>query len=175
MSHYDELRENFSKYQLVAREASLKYLSLLAALAHGFQSFLGAPKSFVDSRSGIQRLYVTPIGITRRDGHFVVGKTIPTGIDPHHDGRFYFGLCTYLEAAEKEHPKRPFCVLLSAAMHADDIEIRVEDTEPKFSVHLNDPDGLKDLYGEILSVIQDTLDGDFDGPKPHIGFIEDSI
>lgn len=174
MSRYDELRSNFSKYQQDARESCLKHQHLLLALADGLQSFLGCPKSFVDPRTGAEHRYVIPTAVTWRQDRFVVSKEIPTGIHTHDDGRHYFSLSVYLEEGESEHPKRPFAVLLSAQMHADDIEIRVEDTEPKFSVHMSDPDGLSDLYGEIVGVIKDCLDRDYDGSKPHLGFTEPS-
>ena len=54
-----------------------------------------------------------------------------------------------------------------------DIEARLEDTQPKFSVHLADPSARQDLVGEIIGVMEDALDPDLGGrlSRLNIGFV----
>lgn len=64
-------------------------------------------------------------------------------------------------------------MLLSVLPGGSDASVRLEDTVPKFSVYLADPNAQEDLVGEIIGVIEDTLEPDLSGKitRLNIGFI----
>lgn len=158
MSHFDELSLKYVNFRSRHEQAE----KIANNLASAVRSSLGAPADSVFARAAAwssEGWRLTPeVG--------AVSKR-------HLDGRFYFAICIRLASAEP----RPeiFATLLSILASGTEAELRVEDTEPKFRAYLADPSAQEDLVGEVIGVIEDTLDPDFGGGEParlHIGFVD---
>jgi hypothetical protein len=158
MSRYDELSLRYANF----RSMSERVERIADELANAVQSALDAPKGAVFPRS-----------VVWNDGGWTMGPAEARISQRHDDGRFYFAVCVRLAAPDQQYEPQLFASLLSVLAGATDIEARLEDTQPKFSVHLADPGAMKDLVGEIIGVMEDSLDPDLGG-KPsrlNIGFV----
>lgn len=132
-------------------------------LSNAVASSLGAPNGAV---------FAAPVA--RADGKWGLASNGAKISRRHEDGRFYFAVCVRFTAVHGQHEPQIFASLLSARVGATDTEVRLEDTKPKFSAHLADPGARDDLVGEIIGVIEDTLDLDpsNEPPRLNIGLVE---
>lgn len=155
MSRYDELA---LKYEAL-RSRSAQADRIATELANAVGSSLAAPAGAVFAHS-----------VSRAEGRWSMGAPGDAVSARHNDGRHYFALCIRLAAGETSPL---FATLLSILAGAADTEVRLEDTTPRFSVHLDDPSARDDLVGEIIGVLEDALDPvpSGDESRPHIGFV----
>jgi hypothetical protein len=157
MSRYDELSLKYENY----RSRSERSEKIAADISNAVGTSLGAPAGAV-----FPRAVVWSGGDWRLESTGAISKR-------HDDGRFYVALCVRLASPQKQFEPQIFATLLSVLVGETDAEVRLEDTTPKFSVHLADPRAREDLVGEIIGVIEDALAPDLGG-KPsrlNIGFV----
>lgn len=156
MSRYDQLSLKYVNFCAGSEQAQ----RIASDLASAVRAALGAPAEAVFSRpvawrSDGWRLAPTDTALTKR----------------HFDGRYYVAICIRLASMEAS---QTFATVLSIRVNGADTEVRLEDTEPKFHAYLADPSAKEDLAGEIIGVIEDTLDPDQEGepPRLNIGLID---
>lgn len=158
MSRYEELSLKYGDF----RSRSDQSAKIANDLANAVRKTLEAPEEAVFPR---------PVAwdqdhwsLTSRDG------LVP---ERHTDGRFYFALCLRLASKNNQYEPQILAMLLSVLPGGSDASVRLEDTVPKFSVYLADPNAQEDLVGEIIGVIEDTLEPDLSGKitRLNIGFI----
>jgi hypothetical protein len=185
MAHYDELRAIYSQYKTKSVELDLERRALPAILAEGFATYLGCPAAFVEPSTKKHQKYVLPAIATRASssaGNINVLKPynpISDGL-PNlqyaEDGRFYFGICVFLEFSEPIFPKEAFGILLSAknltAKRSFNVRLHISGDE--FKVSSKDAEGNNGFYENLFGVIKKSLSGvkiEFE-PKQGIGFVK---
>lgn len=159
MSRYDELSLKYANFRSLSEQAE----KLASDLSNAVASSLGAPTGAV---------FAAPVAWA--DNRWRLASKGTAISRWHEDGRFYFAICVRLAADHGQHEPQIFASLLSARVGSADTEVRLEDTKPKFSAHLADPGAREDLAGEIIGVIEDTLDLDLSNEPPRlsIGIVE---
>jgi hypothetical protein len=159
MSRYDELALKYENFRSRSEQAA----AIANDLASAVTTALGAPAEAVFSRA-----------VAWDGDHWSLTASDSSVSNRHTDGRFYFALCLRLASRNSQYGPQIFATLLSALPGRTEVAVRLEDTEPKFSVYLADPSAQEDLVGEIIGVIEDTLDPDLSGKlsRLNIGFIE---
>jgi hypothetical protein len=158
MSRYDDLSLRYATYRSISERVE----KIAIELASAVKSSLDAPEGAVFAHA-----------VVWSDGRWIMGPDGGRVSQRHDDGRFYFAVCTRLASPAKQYEPQIFATLLSVLAGGADVEVRLEDTQPKFSVHLTDPRAREDLVGELIGVIEDALDPELSGKpsRPNIGFI----
>jgi hypothetical protein len=158
MSRYDELSQKYldfrSRQELANRIAT--------EVTNAVRASLSAPQDAVSSSA-----------VMRSDAGW---RLDPSGVPTskrHDDGRYYFAICTLLPAGGNQGETQIFATLLSVLVGRTDAEVRLEDTTPKFSAHIDDPSAYEDLAGEVIGVLEDALDPDLGDrlARLNIGFV----
>jgi len=184
MTHYDELREIYTQYKTKSQELDVERRALPAILADGFGAYLGCPPVFVEPSTRKHQKYVLPAIATQASSS---AGTINL-LKPYNpfteglpnlqyaDGRFYFGLCVFLEFSEPIFPKEAFGILLSAknltSAHLFDVRIHISGDE--FKVSSNDTISNFPLYESLFGIIKKSLSGvkiEYE-PRQGIGFVK---
>lgn len=157
MSRYDELCSKYENFRSGSDQAE----RIARDLASAVEKALGAPAAAVFPR---------PVVLDRDRWRVASGDE--TISKRHVDGRFYFALCLRFASGRSQCEPEVFAALLSVFTGPMDATARLEDTDPKFSVHLADPGAQDDLAGEIIGVIDDALDPKVSGAssRVNIGF-----
>jgi hypothetical protein len=158
MSRYDELALKYATF--CSRTAQADRIAI--ELARAVQSSLDAPADTVFVRAAAWG-----------GGEWSLSPTTGAVTQLHRDGRRYFAICLRLRAGADANEQPTFAALLSVLARARDSDVRLEDTAPKFSVHIDDPGARADLVGEIVGVIEDALEPNPSGKQPllNIGFV----
>jgi hypothetical protein len=184
MTHYEELRAIYAQYKTKSQELDLERRALPAILAEGFGAFLGCPAGFVEPLTKKHQRYVLPANAIQAPssaGTINLLKPynpISEGLPSLHygDGRFYFGICVFLEFSEPTFPKEVFGILLSAKnltpTHLFDAKLHISGDE--FKVSSADRDVNTPLFESLFGVVKKSLSGvkiEYE-PKQGIGFVK---
>jgi len=159
MSRYDELSLKYANFCAISEQTE----KVASDLSNAVTSALSAPAGAVFSAP-----------VAWADNKWLLASKETAIFRRHEDGRFYFAICIRFTADNGQHEPQILALLLSMRVGSADTEVRLEDTKPKFSAHLADPGARNDLVGEIIGVIEDTLDLDPNNepPRLNIGLVE---
>jgi hypothetical protein len=159
---FEDLCELATKWQADGTHSWIQLHRAVFVLTQRFASYIEAPATFADPKTGNAVRYVEAMGHgTKEDG-----TNIPVPVDSYMDaldmddpdgyGRFSIG--TALESAPSVYPKIRFGVFLKMKMIGKTIEVRLlNKTYIPFTIDLAKPETFEKLFEAMVDLLESNL------------------
>lgn len=176
MSTFDELRSLYIAWDDSHQQHHRDATQLALTFASGFSGYLGAPETYIDFNTRINKRYIQPMTATRdEDGivHFDEPKTFLDVITRDENGYWTFGIKIVLDRMANAYPKSEFQYFIKFALRDRLCELHIgHEGGRKFELNLDSPDSMRQAYDFMLEMLRKVLTTQpwSTGEKAPIGF-----